>query len=93
MQNPNIFKEKRPAAAALKASAMPETLKMAPAEARRRLEQGENVTVIDTRGRAAHARSDERIDGDLRVEGTRGLPQVLGRIRQIPQGWILAYCT
>jgi hypothetical protein len=69
---------------------MPETLKMAPAEVRRRLEHGENVTVLDSRGRAAHARSDERIEGDLRVEGTRGLPQVLGRL---PQGWILAYCT
>ncbi|HEX5715786.1 MAG TPA: hypothetical protein VF179_06485 [Thermoanaerobaculia bacterium] len=72
---------------------MPETLKMAPAEVRRRLECGENVTVLDTRGRAAHARSNERIEGDLRVEGTRGLPQVLGRISQIPRGWILAYCT
>ncbi|MEA2561951.1 MAG: hypothetical protein QOH06_3455 [Acidobacteriota bacterium] len=72
---------------------MPETLKMAPEEVRRRLEQGENVTVLDSRGRAAHARSNERIEGDLRVEGTRGLPQVLGRISQIPQGWILAYCT
>lgn len=72
---------------------MPETLKMAPSEARRRLERGENVTVLDSRGRAAHARSDERIEGDLRVEGTRGLPQVLDRISQIPKGWILAYCT
>jgi hypothetical protein len=69
---------------------MPETLKMAPAEVRQRLEQGENVTVLDSRGRAAHARSSERVEGDLRVEGTRGLPQVLG---QLPQGWILAYCT
>ncbi|HEX6864075.1 MAG TPA: hypothetical protein VF414_14700 [Thermoanaerobaculia bacterium] len=69
---------------------MPETLKMAPAEVRRRLEQGENVTVLDARGRAAHARSGERIEGDLRVEGTRGLPEVLG---QLSQGWILAYCT
>lgn len=69
---------------------MPETLKMAPGEVRRRLERGETVTVLDARGRAAHARSGERIDGDLRVEGTRGLPQV---IDQIPHGWILAYCT
>lgn len=69
---------------------MPETLKMAPAEARRRLEQGENVTVLDARGRAAHARSGERVEADLRVEGTRGLPQVLDRL---PRGWILAYCT
>jgi hypothetical protein len=69
---------------------MPETLKMAPAEVRQRLEQGENVTVLDSRGRSAHARSNERIEGDLRVEGTRGLPQVLG---QLSQGWILAYCT
>ena len=69
---------------------MPETLKMAPMEVRRRLEQGENVTVLDTRGRAAHARSSERIAGDLRVEGTRGLPEVLG---QLSPGWILAYCT
>lgn len=69
---------------------MPETLKMAPSEARRRLEQGENVTVLDSRGRSAYARSSERIEGDLRVEGTRGLPQVLG---QLPKGWILAYCT
>ena len=72
---------------------MPETLKMAPVEVRRRLEQGENVTVLDARGRAAHARSNERVEGDLRVEGTRGLPEVLGLIDQIPRGWILAYCT
>ena len=72
---------------------MPETLKMDPSEVRRRLEQGENVTVLDSRGRAAHARSSERVEGDLRVEGTRGLPQVLDRISQIPKGWILAYCT
>jgi hypothetical protein len=69
---------------------MPETLKMAPAEVRRRLEQGKNVTVLDARGRSAYARSGERIEGDRRVEGTRGLPQVLG---QLPRGWILAYCT
>ena len=69
---------------------MPEPLKLTPAEVRRRLEAGENVAVLDARGRAAHARSDERIEGDLRVEGTRGLPEVLGHL---PQGWILAYCT
>lgn len=69
---------------------MPETLKLTPAEVRRRLERGENVTVLDARGRAARARSGERITGDLRVEGTRGLPEVLGRLSQ---GWILAYCT
>ena len=70
---------------------MPETLKMAPAEVRRRLEQGENVTVLDARGRAAHARSSERIEGDLRVEGTRGLPEALDLLPR--EGWILAYCT
>lgn len=69
---------------------MPETLKMTPAEVRRRLEEGENVTVLDARGRSAYARSNERIAGDLRAEGTRGLPQVLG---QLPRGWLLAYCT
>jgi hypothetical protein len=69
---------------------MPETLKMAPSEARQRLERGENVTVLDSRGRSAYARSSERVEGDVRVEGTRGLPQVLG---QLPKGWILAYCT
>jgi hypothetical protein len=69
---------------------MPETLKMTPAEVRRRLREGENVTVLDTRGRAAHARSNERIEGDLRVEGTRGLPEMVG---ELPRGWILAYCT
>ena len=69
---------------------MPEALKIAPAEVRRRLEEGENVTVVDARGRSAYARSGERIAGDLRVEGTRGLPPVLS---QLPRGWILAYCT
>ena len=70
---------------------MPETLKMAPAEVRRRLERGETATVLDVRGRAAHARSPERIEGDLRVEGTRGLPAALGLLPR--EGWILAYCT
>ena len=70
---------------------MPETFKMAPAEVRRRLELGENVTVLDARGRAARTRSEERIEGDLRVEGTRGLPQVLGLLPR--GGWLLAYCT
>lgn len=70
---------------------MPETLKLTPAEVRRRLEQGENVTVLDARGRAAHARSEERIEGDLRVEGTRRLPEILALLPR--GGWILAYCT
>lgn len=70
---------------------MPGTLKMAPAEVRRRLEQGENVTVLDARGRAAHARSTERIEGDVRVRGSRGLPEVLDLLPR--GGWILAYCT
>jgi hypothetical protein len=70
---------------------MPETLKIDPAEVRRRLERGETVTVLDARGRAAHARSSERIAGDLRVEGTRGLPEILDRLPR--GGWILAYCT
>lgn len=72
---------------------MPDSLKMSPSEVRRRLERGDSATVLDARGRAAYARSGERIEGDLRVEGTRGLPEVLGRISQIPQGWLLAYCT
>jgi hypothetical protein len=70
---------------------MPETLKSTPTEVRRRLERGESVTVLDTRGRAAHARSAERIEGDVRVEGTRGLPAVLGSLPR--DGWLLAYCT
>ena len=70
---------------------MPETLKMAPSEVRRRLERGENVTVLDARGRAAHARSGDKVEGDLRVEGTRRLPEVLGLLPR--RGWILAYCT
>ncbi|HET9225061.1 MAG TPA: hypothetical protein VFR31_00220 [Thermoanaerobaculia bacterium] len=48
-------------------------------------------TVLDTRGRAAHARSRERIEGDVRVEGTRGLPSALPFLPR--DGWILAYCT
>lgn len=72
---------------------MPDSLKMSPSEVRRRLQRGDSATVLDARGRAAHARSGERIEGDLRVEGTRGLPEVLGRISQMPQGWLLAYCT
>ena len=70
---------------------MPETLKMAPSEVRSRLERGEMPTVLDTRGRASHARSRERIEGDVRVEGTRGLPSALPFLPR--DGWILAYCT
>jgi len=70
---------------------MPKTLKSTPAEVRRRLEQGESVTVLDARGRAARARSAERIEGDVRVEGSRGVPAVLDLLPR--DGWILAYCT
>lgn len=71
---------------------MPDALKIPPAEVRRRLEGGEPVTVLDVRGRSAYARSGERIEGDLRVEGTRGLTEeVTGRLPR--DGWILAYCT
>ncbi|HWM90636.1 MAG TPA: hypothetical protein VN493_07705 [Thermoanaerobaculia bacterium] len=70
---------------------MPETLKISPGEVRRRLERGESATVLDVRGRSAYARSGERIEGDLRAEGTRGLPGMLDRLPR--DGWILAYCT
>ena len=70
---------------------MPETLKMAPAEVRKRLQEGETPTILDTRGRAAHARSRERIEGDVRVEGTRGLPSALPLLPR--DGWLLAWCT
>lgn len=86
-----MIKEKRSSTAALKAIAMPETLKMAPADAFERLQEGKKPTVLDVRGRAAHARSQERIEGDLRVEGTRGLPSALPLLPR--EGWMLAYCT
>jgi hypothetical protein len=71
---------------------MPESLKIAPREVRRRLETGETATVLDVRGRSAYARSGERIEGDLRIEGTRGLTEeVTGRLPRY--GWILAWCT
>jgi len=72
---------------------MPESVKIPASEVRRWLERGEPVPVIvlDARGRSAHARSSERIEGDLRVEGTRGLSEVLGKLSR--DGRILAYCT
>jgi hypothetical protein len=70
---------------------MPESVKIPASEVRRWLETGEPVTMLDARGRSAYARSGERIEGDLRVEGTRGLPEVLGELSR--NGRILAYCT
>ena len=70
---------------------MPRSLKMTPAEVRRRMEGGETVTVLDARGQASHNRSRERIEGDLRVRGSRGVPEVIDLLPR--DGWILAYCT
>lgn len=78
---------------------MPETpsgglradLLIAPEDIRRLLEQGRTVTVVDTRGSAAFAQSGERVEGDLRVLGSKGVPEIVGRLSR--HAWILAYCT
>lgn len=72
-------------------NALRDDLLMAPAGIRRLLEQGRSVTVVDVRGSAAFSRSEERVEGDLRVEGTRGVPEILDRLSR--HAWILAYCT
>lgn len=78
---------------------MPETpsdgvrddLLIAPEDIRRLLEQGRAVTVVDTRGSAAFSQSGERVEGDLRVLGSKGVPEIVGRLPR--HAWILAYCT
>lgn len=49
------------------------------------------MTVVDVRGSAAFSRSGERVEGDLRVEGSKGVPEIVDRLPR--HGWILAYCT
>lgn len=61
-----------------------------PSEVRRLLAAGEPVIVLDARGRAAFARSRERVAGDLRAPGTRDLGWAAGLPRD---AWLLAYCT
>lgn len=72
----------------------PEVLLLSPEEVRRLLAggeiRGEPVAVLDARGRAAWARSGERIAGDLRVPG-RDLSELIPRLPR--EGWIFAYCT
>lgn len=65
-------------------------LLLSPQEVQRLLAQGEPVTVLDARGRAAWARSGERIEGDLRVPG-RDLTELIPRLPR--EGWLIAYCT
>lgn len=63
---------------------------LAPFEVRHLLDAGEPVVVLDARGRAAFARSRERISGDVRAPGTRDLGWAAGLP---PDAWLLAYCT
>jgi hypothetical protein len=72
---------------------MPESdispLLISPEEIRRLREDGQPLTVLDARGRAAFAHAAERVAGDLRAEGKDiSFADVLPR-----EGWLLAYCT
>ena len=67
-----------------------EAILISPREVRQLLAQGEPVTVLDARGRAAWARSGERIAGDLRVPG-RDLTELIPRLPR--EAWLIAYCT
>jgi hypothetical protein len=64
------------------------------AEVRRRLAAGEKPTVLDARGRAAFARSEERVEGDLRASG-RDLSPLIATLDAGPGrgAWLVAYCT
>jgi rhodanese-related sulfurtransferase len=68
----------------------PEPLLLGPSEVRRLLAGGETVIVLDARGRAAFARSGERVAGDVRAPGTRDLAWAAGLPRDAA---LLAYCT
>lgn len=63
---------------------------ISPREVRGLLVRGEPVTVLDARGRAAYARSEERVAGDLRAE-SRGLPEIIPTLDR--DAWLIAYCT
>jgi hypothetical protein len=68
----------------------PNDLRLPLQEVRRLLEQGESLDVVDARGRSAYARSRRRIDGDVRVLGSRDVPRILPRLS--PDRPILVYC-
>lgn len=63
---------------------------ISPSEVRELLSRGEPVTVLDARGQAAHARSAERVAGDLRAE-SRDLSELIPKLRR--DAWLIAYCT
>jgi hypothetical protein len=51
---------------------------------------GKTVDVVDARGRSSYARSSRRVEGDVRVLGSRDVPRILPRLS--PDRPVLVYC-
>ena len=69
---------------------MPDNLRIALDELRKRMENGEDFTIIDTRNPQAWSQSDERLPDAIRVP----LDTLDENLSEIPKNKpIVAYCT
>ena len=69
---------------------MADARRMSVEELKRRMDSGEDITVIDTRNPQAWEQSHTKIPGAIRVPLDH-LEANLGRIRK--EGTVVAYCT
>jgi rhodanese-related sulfurtransferase len=69
---------------------MPDDLRITVDELRKRMEAGEDFTIIDTRNPQAWAQSNEKLPGAMRVP-VDALDQNLSRIPKDKP--VVAYCT
>ena len=68
---------------------MDDAPRVSPEELKRRIEEGEDVVILDLRRGSWH-RSDVKIPGAVRME----LEEVDGRLRDLsPEASIVTYCT
>ena len=69
---------------------MPEALRITADQFKKRMESGEDFTLLDTRNPQAWAESDTMATGALRVP----LDELDGSLSRIPKGKsVVAYCT